>query len=247
MARRNCVLKTSSAIATMFAGAVGVSVFLAVPSSAHSWQLPDGQPRNVFYSTVPQAHRSLADIVASVRSSVVSVTAQFTQALTMGATFGHSHKFDRSNSDNGPGGRLERLVNAKGTGFFISPNGYVVTNHHVVASSPTVEVSTVDGMNHKAQVVASDPASDIALLKVEGDFPFVKFAHQPSRIDDQVFAVGNPFGLGGTVTAGIVSGLGRNIGRDSYDDLIQIDAPINKGNSGGPSFDLAGNVIGVTP
>jgi serine protease Do len=151
------------------------------------------------------------------------------------------------NSDKGLGGRPERLVNAKGTGFFISPDGYVVTNHHVVESSRTVEISTIDGMNYKAQVVASDPASDIALLKVDGDsdFPFVKFAEQAPRIGDQVFAVGNPFGLGGTVTAGNVSGLGRHIGSNSYDGLIQIDAPINKGNSGGPSFDLAGAVIGV--
>jgi serine protease Do len=165
----------------------------------------------------------------------------------MGTPFGRPHEFDPSNSDKARGGRLERLVSSKGTGFFISPDGYVVTNHHVVASSRTVEVSTVDGMNYKAQVVASDPSSDIALLKVDGrsDFPFIKFADKAPRIGDQVFAVGNPFGLGGTVTAGIVSGLGRNIGSHSYDGLIQIDAPINKGNSGGPSFDLAGDVIGV--
>jgi serine protease Do len=249
MIHKTCVLKTSTAIAGMFAGALGFSVFLAVPASAHGidWLLPGGQPRNVDAVRLAQTHRSLADIVESVRPSVVSVTVQFAQSIHMDVPFGHSHEFYPSSSDNGSGGRVERLVEAKGTGFFISPDGYVVTNHHVAKSSRTVEVSTVDGMNYKAQVVASDPASDIALLKIDGrnDFPFVKFADKAPRIGDQVFAVGNPFGLGGTVTAGIVSGLGGNIGSDSYDDLIQIDAPINKGNSGGPSFDLEGDVIGV--
>jgi serine protease Do len=252
MCGRYSALKTSTAIAAMFASALGVSASLAVPSSAQQLGglLPGGQLRNVEavgFSSVAHADRSLADVVDSVRPSVVSVSVQFTQAVHMGSQFGHAHEFDPSSSDNGSGGRLERLVNAKGTGFFISQDGYVGTNHHVVASSRTVEISTVDGMNYKAQVVASDPASDLALLKVEGhsDFPFIKFADKAPRIGDQVFAVGNPFGLGGTVTAGVVSGLGRNIGRDSYDDLIQIDAPINKGNSGGPTFDLGGNVIGV--
>jgi serine protease Do len=252
MARKNYVLKTSTAVAAMFAGALGVSVFLAIPSSAHrlGWLSQGGQPHYVEavgFSSVAQADRSLADVVDSVRPSVVSVSVQFTQTVHMGSPFGHAHEFDPSSSDIGSRGRLERVVNAKGTGFFISPDGYVVTNHHVVKSSRTAEVSTVDGMNYKAQVVAGDPSSDIALLKVDGhsDFPFIKFADKVPRIGDQVFVVGNPFGLGGTVTAGIVSGLGRNIGSNSYDDLIQIDAPINKGNSGGPSFDLAGDVIGV--
>jgi serine protease Do len=156
MVSRNCVFKTSTAIAAMFAGALVVSLFPVVPSSAHQvgWLIPGGQPRNVeavgFSSMVAQADQSLADVVASVRPSVVSVTAQFTQALQIGTPFGHSHEFGPSSSDNGSGGRLERLVNAKGTGFFISPDGYVVTNHHVVKSSRTVEVSTVEGINYKA-------------------------------------------------------------------------------------------------
>src|ERR1700752_1957372 len=102
-------------------------------------------------------------------------------------------------------------------------------------------------MTYRERVIAADPASDLALLKVDGrdDFPFVRFAKKPPRVGERVFAVGNPFGLGGTVTAGIISALDRNIGDDSYDGLMQIDAPINKGNSGGPCFDLDGNVIGV--
>jgi S1-C subfamily serine protease len=133
MVRRNCVLKTSTAFAAMFTGALGISVFLAVPSSAHrlDWPLSGGQLRNVeavgFPPTVAPTHRSLADVVESVRPTVVSVTAQFTQTIHMDVPFGHSHELDPSSGDNGSGGRLERLVNAKGTGFFISPDGYVVT------------------------------------------------------------------------------------------------------------------------
>src|SRR5205814_8685141 len=100
---------------------------------------------------------------------------------------------------------------------------------------------------YTAKVVGTDPKSDLALIKVDGkkDFSYVNFADQPPRIGDWVVAVGNPFGLGGTVTAGIVSASGRDIGSGSYNDYLQIDAPINKGNSGGPAFDMNGNVIGV--
>jgi serine protease Do len=96
-------------------------------------------------------------------------------------------------------------------------------------------------------VIGTDPKTDVALIKVDGknDFPFVQFADHEPRVGDWVVAVGNPFGLGGTVTAGIVSARGRDIGASAYDDYIQIDAPINKGNSGGPAFDVNGNVIGV--
>ena len=140
-----------------------------------------------------------------------------------------------------------RSITGEGSGFFISPDGYAVTNNHVVDHAKSVQVTTDDGTIYTAKVVGTDPKTDLALIKVDGkkDFPFVKFADQPSRIGDWVVAVGNPFGLGGTVTAGIVSARGRDIGAGPYDDYIQIDAPINKGNSGGPAFDMNGNVIGV--
>jgi len=110
-----------------------------------------------------------------------------------------------------------------------------------------VEVTTDEGKTYTAKVIGTDPKTDLALIKVDGrsDFPFVKFADATPRVGDWVLAVGNPFGLGGTVTAGIVSARGRDIGAGPYDDFIQIDAPVNKGNSGGPSFDVNGNVIGV--
>ena len=123
-----------------------------------------------------------------------------------------------------------------------------MTNNHVVDKAESVEVTTDDGKTYTAKVIGTDPRTDLALIKVDGrnDFPFVKLCRRSApRIGDWVLAVGNPFGLGGTVTAGIVSARGRDIGAGPYDDFIQIDAPVNKGNSGGPTFDVDGNVIGV--
>jgi serine protease Do len=141
---------------------------------------------------------------------------------------------------------MPRNVTGEGSGFFISADGYAVTNNHVINNAKTVEVVTDDGKILTAKVIGTDPKTDLALIKVDGnDFPFVKFADRDPRIGDWVIAVGNPFGLGGTVTAGVVSARGRDIGAGPYGDYIQIDAPINKGNSGGPSFDVNGNVIGV--
>src|SRR5262249_53880529 len=135
----------------------------------------------------------------------------------------------------------------QGSGFFISADGYAVTNNHVVDKAESVEVTTDDGKAHTAKVIGTDSRTDLALIKVEdgGNFAYVHLADQAPRIGDWVLAVGNPFGLGGTVTAGIVSARGRDIGAGPYDDFIQIDAPVNKGNSGGPTFDVDGNVIGV--
>lgn len=136
---------------------------------------------------------------------------------------------------------------AQGSGFFISPDGFIVTNNHVVDGAVTVQVVMDDGTQLAAKVVGTDKRTDLALLKVDGrsDLPFVKLAASSPKIGSWVVAMGNPFGLGGTVTVGIVSAKGRDIGNGPYDDYIQIDAPVNRGNSGGPSFDMHGNVIGV--
>ena len=144
------------------------------------------------------------------------------------------------------GPRARHFSMAQGSGFFISSDGYAVTNNHVVERGQTVEIKTDGGKTYTAKVVGTDKRTDIALLKAEGsDFPYVEFSGTPPRVGDWVLAVGNPFGLGGTVTAGIVSASGRDIGAGPYDDFIQIDAPVNKGNSGGPTFDVNGQVIGV--
>ena len=136
---------------------------------------------------------------------------------------------------------------AQGSGFFISADGYVVTNNHVVEHAKEVTIVTADGKSIPARIVGTDPKTDLALLKVKegSDYPYVSFASQAPRVGDWVIAVGNPFGLGGTVTAGIVSARGRDIGSGPYDDFLQIDAPVNHGNSGGPTFNAEGEVVGV--
>ncbi|WP_127145677.1 Do family serine endopeptidase [Pelagibacterium montanilacus] len=144
--------------------------------------------------------------------------------------------------------RPRQFMQAVGSGFLISDDGYIVTNNHVVEDADEVLVVLQDDTELAADIVGLDPRTDLALLKVReerSDLPFVEFASDEARVGDWVVAVGNPFGLGGTVTAGIVSARGRDINASMYDDFLQIDAAVNRGNSGGPSFDLNGRVIGV--
>ncbi|MDQ7814044.1 MAG: trypsin-like peptidase domain-containing protein [Brevundimonas sp.] len=139
------------------------------------------------------------------------------------------------------------VASGAGSGFFISADGYIVTNNHVVQDATEITVKLADSRELNARVVGRDEATDLAVIKVEGsDFPFVTFEEQAQpRVGDWVIAVGNPFGLGGTATAGIVSGAGRGNIDSAYVDYLQIDAAINRGNSGGPTFDIYGRVIGV--
>src|SRR4051794_27635851 len=157
--------------------------------------------------------------------------------------------FKRFGLPNGPNNNTPRgrqFSMAQGSGFFISPDGYAVTNNHVVERGKSIEIQTDDNKTYTAKVVGTDPKTDLALLKIDGDnFPYVRLGDKAPRVGDWVLAVGNPFGLGGTVTAGIVSARGRDIGAGPYDDFLQIDAPVNKGNSGGPTFNTEGSVIGV--
>lgn len=136
---------------------------------------------------------------------------------------------------------------AQGSGFFISPDGFIVTNNHVVEDAEGITVTLENGDKYPAKLIGTDPRTDVALIKVNTTrktFPFVEFETKDPRVGDWVLAVGNPFGLGGTVTAGIISAHNRDIGSGPY-DYLQIDAAVNRGNSGGPSFDLDGKVIGV--
>ncbi|MGF1462055.1 MAG: Do family serine endopeptidase [Maricaulaceae bacterium] len=137
----------------------------------------------------------------------------------------------------------------QGSGFFISEDGFLVTNNHVVENATEIRVILDNGDDYEAELVGRDPETDMAVLKVDADeaFAFVEFAEttEDLRVGDWVVAVGNPFGLGGTATAGIISAIGRGVGNSLYNEFIQIDAPINRGNSGGPTFDLSGHVIGV--
>jgi serine protease Do len=137
---------------------------------------------------------------------------------------------------------------AQGSGFVIDPAGYIVTNNHVVDGAREVTVTTTDGTEYKAKVIGRDEKTDLALVKVDAGhaLPYVAFGDSDNAHEgDWVIAVGNPYGLGGTVTAGIVSAHGRNIHAGPYDDFLQIDAPINPGNSGGPLFNQSGQVIGI--
>ena len=206
-----------------------------------------------------QAPVGFADLVASVKPAVISIRVKIDNSVNLndmgsnGISFPPGsptekffQQFGFPKLPNGlPQGR--QIITGEGSGFFISPDGYAVTNNHVVDHAKTVQVTTDDGATYKAKVIGTDPKTDLALIKVDANqtFPFVKFSDHEPRIGDWVVAVGNPFGLGGTVTAGIVSARGRDIGSNPYDDYIQIDAPINKGNSGGPAFDVNGDVIGV--
>jgi serine protease Do len=136
---------------------------------------------------------------------------------------------------------------AQGSGFFITPDGFVVTNNHVVEDAEDITVTLDNGEKYPAKLIGNDPRTDVALVKVTAEgktFPFVEFSSKDPRVGDWVLAVGNPFGLGGTVTAGIISAHNRDIGSGPY-DYLQIDAAVNRGNSGGPSFDLDGNVVGM--
>lgn len=151
-------------------------------------------------------------------------------------------------SDRKKDGAKNRKVNSLGSGFVIDPAGYIVTNNHVIEGADQIEVNFSDGSTLEAKLVGTDPKTDLSVLKVEPKAPLkaVKFGDsRKMRIGDWVMAIGNPFGLGGTVTVGIVSARGRNINAGPYDNFIQTDAAINKGNSGGPLFDMNGDVIGV--
>jgi serine protease Do len=136
---------------------------------------------------------------------------------------------------------------AVGSGFVVSADGYVITNNHVVNNAATVKLTFQGGAEYDAKVIGTDPKTDLALLKIDSTktFDFVPLTSKEAKVGDWVMAVGNPFGLGGTVTAGIVSARSRDIGSGPYDDYLQIDASINKGNSGGPAFNLEGEVVGV--
>src|SRR3954463_6381341 len=237
--------------------ALGRAVLIAGPGSF-------GPPNSISLSSPAHAAEfqrpaGFADLVAKVKPAVVSVRVKMEDSndnVAQSEQFSFPQgspmeKFFQQFGNNGNGrsmpGHRRQYVTGEGSGFFISPDGYAVTNFHVVDHAKSVQVKADDGTEYTAKVVGTDQKTDLALIKVDAkkDFAFVNFGDAQPHVGDWVVAVGNPFGLGGTVTAGIVSARGRDIGAGPYDDYIQIDAPINKGNSGGPAFDTSGNVIGI--
>ena len=219
-------------------------------------------PAHAEVSNAPSATQptGFADMVERVKPSVISVKVTMKEKSSDDA-----NKSDNDESSSpmerffrrfgGPDGVPQNPdregrhgeMMGQGSGFFVSADGYAVTNNHVIDGADKVEVTTDAGKTYTAKVIGTDARTDVALIKVDGgsDFPFAKLSEGKARIGDWVLAVGNPFGLGGTVTAGIVSASGRDIGSGPYDDFVQIDAPVNKGNSGGPAFNMQGEVVGV--
>src|SRR5947199_1183333 len=244
----------------LLAGIAGLGTTLLIGGAGFLPQPTNPDLSAVAYAQGIQRPVGFADIVEKVKPAVISVRVKVSGGATMMGFEGDSplppnveRFFGRFGLPEGLSPEQprtsprERLVTGQGSGFFISADGYAVTNNHVVDKASTVEVIADDGKTYTAKVIGTDPRTDIALIKVDGrsDFPYVRLAEKSPRIGDWVLALGNLFGLGGTVTAGIVSARGRDIGAGPYDDFVQIDAPVNKGNSGGPTFDVDGNVIGV--
>ncbi len=208
------------------------------------------------------APESFADLTEQLQPAVVNIsTRQQIEVPTRNSPFAGTPLEGMFGNRRGGGDAQPQTREGRslGSGFIISADGFVVTNNHVVAPQTdrngrpvgTIEEITVtfpDGKEYDAELVGTDPQSDLAVLKIQGgdDFPFVKFGgSEQARVGDWVIAIGNPFGLGGTVTSGIVSSVLRNTGSGAYDRYIQTDASINRGNSGGPLFDMQGNVIGI--
>jgi serine protease Do len=258
--RRVLSVRRFGLLATTIAG-LGAAAFFVAPSVTPGGALFAGPAyaQNLTQEAQKLGQRPVgfADIVAKVKPAVISVRVKIDKPIGPAmseddAPFPPGSPMERffkrfgMPNGGGEGNGGHHMVTGQGSGFFITADGYAVTNNHVVQDAENVQVTTDDGKTYSAKVIGTDTRTDLALIKVDGkDFPFVKLSDATPRIGDWVLAVGNPFGLGGTVTAGIVSARGRDIGAGPYDDFIQIDAPVNKGNSGGPSFDVDGNVIGV--
>ena len=225
-------------------GGAALSLTIGLPAGAQVAQNDQSRMQDV----VPRAGApaSFADLTAQLQPAVVNIAVRQKVAVEnplAGTPFGAM----------AGGGGSQRVAEAQGSGFIVSADGYVVTNNHVISldqqgAADAVMVTLADGTEYNARIVGRDQDSDIAVLKIDAkaQLPFVQFGQSSkARAGDWVIAIGNPFGLGGTVTSGIVSSVNRNTGTGAYDHYIQSDASINSGNSGGPMFDMRGNVLGI--
>src|ERR1700756_2614035 len=264
--------KRSAAIGFGLGATLALSPFVWAenpPAAGSPPQAMQTTPQTMTSPIAPIQHQSLAPLVKKVSPAVVNISvSRRADAAVMSEEpeFAPSPGFPNSPFDQFlrrffeqqgsggqrhlfpqvPGNPMQRI--ALGSGFIIEPSGYVLTNSHVIGDAGKVEVTLQDNTKYTAKIIGRDPKTDIAVLKITADktLPYVTFGDSSAaQVGDWVMAVGNPFGLGGTVTTGIISARGRDIHSGPFDDFLQIDAPINRGNSGGPTFNLEGQVIGI--
>ena len=208
-------------------------------------------------TTVQMVPATFADLAAKVTPAVVNISSTHVETadaqqdmpfdFPKGSPFEQFFKQFMQNQNQGKS-PMKRKATALGSGFIIDPAGYIVTNNHVIESATQIQVTTNDGTDYPAKLIGADSKTDLALLKIEAKkpLPAVNFGDSDhARVGDWVLAVGNPFGLGGTVTTGIISARSRDIHEGPFDDFLQIDASINQGNSGGPTFNMNGDVVGI--
>ncbi|MFZ4122219.1 MAG: Do family serine endopeptidase [Caulobacterales bacterium] len=226
----SCLVRAGAVALAVGLCAAAIGVLPGSPATAQTRLPPDG----------------FGDLAERLTPAVVNIaTTQRIDGLSGAPRFPRGSPLERFNDElegDGP------EVNSLGSGFLISADGLVITNNHVIEGADTIEVILQDGLRLPAQLVGRDPATDLAVLRVAAGraLPFVRWGNSDAaRVGDLVIAIGNPFGFGGTVTLGIISARNRNIDQGRYDDFIQTDAAINRGNSGGPLFNMAGEVIGV--
>ncbi len=245
--------KSGMALSAFLLGGVAVGTLVLGPQFAPS---ADADPITI---EAPRgAPLSFADLIERVGPAVVSVNVRGEQVVGNGGSDQLLERFrgipgfedflERRREEERENGPETRETRALGSGFFISADGFAVTNHHVIDGATEIQLVMSDGTELDAELIGADPETDLAVVKVKdvGTYPYVEFEQTDKvRVGDWVVALGNPFGLGGTATAGIVSADGRDINGSNYTSFLQIDASINRGNSGGPTFDLNGRVIGV--
>jgi serine protease Do len=214
---------------------------------------PEAPSSNLFASPGPEVKATLDFVAISekVGPAVVKIDAERREKVSsFGLEEGDPFQdfWDRFFGQQRPRPQQEQPVVAQGTGFFISPDGYILTNNHIVEKAERVTVNSSQGKEYTAKIIGTDPKTDIALIKIEAkDMPFAELGDSAQmKVGEWVLAIGNPYGLDHTVTAGIISAKGRQIETGSYQDFIQTDAAINRGNSGGPLINLRGEVIGIT-
>ncbi len=223
-------------------GAAGAAFLLAL--AAHAAERPAAAAMPSLSGVVERVMPSVVNVRVEMRRSGVPETGDRTLDSLLRRFLDRGGHGPTDDIAPGPTGRGTAL----GSGFIVDPAGLIVTNEHLVEAAGRITVILQDNSRHRASIVGRDEGSDIALLKIDTarPLPAVRWADsERAKVGDWVIAVGNPYGLGGTVTAGIVSGLGRSLDDGPYDDFLQIDAPINRGNSGGPTFDLDGRVLGI--